>query len=177
MRWDKIKKAILISILGFVFVRCTDRYIVLDNQTISIDKVKRADDTVLVDSVGRFRFSRLSRLNSFGMGANYTLPEKSRGKDIWVIVGGRTRTNYAQSNAVIAVVTHKGEQQTSWMVVPLKYDYTSPDTWCSFRDSLKLGEKIDGKEYDQISIAAHLPGSTQENFDLETLHMIIKQIR
>jgi hypothetical protein len=166
-----------ISCLLFVFVinACADGYQTITERTIVLDKSKTKDDTLLKDSTQNFYFSRLSKPNTFGIMFDYTLPEDAQNKEVYVVVKGQSRSNYAQSNALIAVVTHNKEnEQLSWMIMTMRYHYTSINEWCSFKDSIRLPANFKGKTYSLITVATHQPVSTAENFDLRDLQISIK---
>jgi hypothetical protein len=175
MKLSILGKIASLTIICLLCVCCGNNYNTIEVQTLSSNNVRRVNDTVMEDSFHHLQFSRLSKPASFGMTADFKLPEEYQGHECYVVVSGRARSNYAQSDAFIVVVTHKDQEQISWMVMPVKYYITELNTWCPFRDSIRLPEKIDGKTYNLITIAAHLATSQKENFDLDTLRVSIKQ--
>lgn len=175
MAFYRFPKIILFCTLVLVCFSCADRYEPINTQVIIPDQVSRADDTLMYDSLAHVPFSRLRRLASFGLRYAYELPEQNRGKEMYVVVSGRTRSNYAQSTAVIVVVTHKDNEQLSWQVIPMRLYYTEQNKWCTFRDSVRVPEKFDWKEYTRLDVVTHLSNSTQELFDIDTMKVVLKQ--
>lgn len=172
MNCSGLKNMLLSAPLLFL-AACGDQYTAVDDQTI-LPGAKRYDDTVMTEGEQRLSFSRLSRPASFGLRYGYDLPEQSRDKATYVVVSGKARSNMVQSGAVIAMVTHYDSDQLSWMVVPMKVHLTDTNTWCPFRDSVYLTPRQEGRIYNNITAVAHLV-SAQERFDLDQLHVVVKQ--
>jgi hypothetical protein len=168
-------KSTVCAFLVLVLSACEDGYQTIVESNIVLSENKTTDDTLLKDNAQNFYFSRLSKPNTFGIMFDYILPEDAQNKEVYVIVKGQSRSNYAQSNALIVVVTHNKEgEQLSWMLMPLRYYYTSINEWCSFRDSVRLPSNFKGKAYNLITVVAHQPISTAENFDLKEMQVSIK---
>jgi len=170
------KKIFFIVCLIISTYGCGKKYKTIFTETLVVDnKYKQHEDTVLIDSIRPVLFSRLYRPNSFGMRTAYQVPTESQEKKMYVVVSGRSRNNYAHSNAVIVVVTHNAKnEQLSWDFIRMKYQYTEVNYWCNFKDSLKLPPNFYGKEYNLITVMAHLPEGV-EKFDLEGLKVEIKE--
>jgi hypothetical protein len=156
---------------------CSDRYDVIAAQVVSVKEARRMSDTIMKDSVQGFYFSRLNKPATFGLSCDVKIPEPNQNKQLFVVAYGRARSNYAQSGGIIVVAAHYNNEQVSWMILPIKIHITDTNTWCYFRDSLRLDNKIDGKSYNHIGVMSHLPHSTKEKFDLDTLHVLLKQLR
>lgn len=169
------KKIFFIVGLITVMYGCGKKNKTIFTDTLVVDdKYKPHEDTVLIDSIRPILFSRLHRPNSFGMRTAYQVPTELQGKKMYVVVSGRSRNNYAHSNAVIVVVTHNAKnEQLSWDFIRMKYQYTEVNYWCNFKDSLKLPPDFYGKEYNLITVMAHLPEGA-EKFDLDGLKVEIK---
>lgn len=168
-------KSILCIVLVLLINACGEGYQTITQRTIVLDRKKTKDDTLIKDTTQNFYFSRLSKSNTFGIMFDYTLPEDAQNKEVYVIVKGQSRSNYAQSNALIVIVTHNKEnEQLSWMLMPMRYHYTSINQWCNFKDSIRLPANFKGKTYSLITVVAHQPISTAENFDLKDMQISIK---
>ncbi len=165
----------LAGIVCLLLSSCRKKYEIAESRILTVDNVKRVDDAVLEDSLGHFQFSRLSRPGTFGMMADFELPEKNQDCDGYVIVSGRVRSNYVQSEAFLVVVTHKDQEQLSWQTLPVRLYTTHLNAWCPFKDSIFLPAKMGGKAYNKITVAAQLANSKDEVFDLDTLYISIKQ--
>jgi hypothetical protein len=167
------RSVVLIPLL--LLAGCGDRYDIIADQAVSVKEARHLSDTLMQDSLG-FYFSRLNKPSTFGLSCSFDIPEKNQNKELFVVAYGRTRSNYAQSGGIIAVATHFNNDQVSWMVLPISIHITDTNTWCTFRDSVRLSNKIDNKSYNHISVVTHLPNSTKEKFDMDTLHVLLKQL-
>jgi hypothetical protein len=154
---------------------CSDRYDTIVEQAVSVKEARHMSDTMMKDSVQGFYFSRLNKPASFGLGCDVRIPEQNQNKQLFLVTYGRARSNYAQSGGIIVAAAHYNDVQVSWMVLPIKIHITDTNTWCYFRDSVRLDNKIDGKSYNHINVMTHLPYSTTEKFDIDTLHVLLKQ--
>lgn len=177
MHLQLIKKTGPVVFAILCLMGCGNRYDVVAEQVITVANSKRLDDTVMRDSTDHILFSRLRRPATFSFKYEYQIPEEKRDSEFYIVVSGRSRTNYAQSNAVMAVVPSENGEQVEWMIIPMRYQYTDINTWCHFRDSIRLPKHFNGKGYNRVTVAAHLSSSTAENFDLDTLHVMIRQKR
>lgn len=169
-------KCFLIPVFIGVFFGCRDKYTPVFNDTIVVDKNYKAhEDTVLMDSLPPILYSRLNVPNTFGLRTHFELPETSQGKDMYVIVSGRSRNNYAHSFGAIAISSYSEKrEQLSWDLIKMRFQYTGVNEWCDFRDSLKLPPNFYGTQYNLINVTAHLPQGS-ENFDLDGLKVVISQ--
>jgi hypothetical protein len=155
---------------------CSDRYDIIAEQVVSVKEARRMSDTIMKDSIQGFYFSRLNKPATFGLSCDVKIPEQNQNKQLFLVTYGRARSNYAQSGGIIVVAPHYNNEQVSWRLLPIRIHITDTNTWCYFRDSLRLDNKIDGKSYNHINVMSHLPHSTTEKFDIDTLHVLLKQL-
>jgi hypothetical protein len=160
----------------FFLTACKDKYSSILSNSVVLDKYYRPhEDTLLKDSIQPRLYSRLYKPNTFGMRTFFELPKSAQGKDLYVVVSGRTRNNYGQPYGAIAVTTHSEKmEQLCWELIKLRFQYTGINEWCEFRDSLKLPPRFYESEYTLINVMAYLPQGS-ENFDLDGLKVVVKQ--
>ena len=114
--------------------------------------------------------------NRIGLRAEYTLPKKAQKKELWVVISGMIRTNYAHSTAIIAVQTNSEDgQMLCWKALHLRYYFTDINKWCFFKDSIYLPKGYYDKAHSKIATFAFSGTSANENFDLDSLFVTIKQ--
>ena len=174
-------KGILFSLsLLFLFTQCGERYktfaeVVLTAKNEEVSPV----DTMMTDSVGGFRFSRLNKSGNTGLACYVGIEPKLQNKKLCITFKGRCRSNFAQSGGTISMSVNgeKNNEMLSWRAVLLKYHMVDINQWCTFRDSIIFPPKIDGKVYKTISVMAFLGGTPGENFDIDTLTVIYKVVK
>lgn len=169
-------RLLLISLMVVMLVGCRDRYREIYSVTLLPGKNCRVlDDSLLSDSLEKFNYSRLSKGGTYAMRLIYPVPIELRGQELLVTVSGWSRTTNAYSNAIVVVSTSNAKKgQTSWDALHLAYSYTAMNTWCAYRDSVKLRADYYGKLYDQITVYTHLP-KDGEKFDTDQMKVTVFQ--
>ena len=171
-----IKKIILFFSLNILLHSCGDKFVNVCESVITVDNNRpNTGDTVLFDSINKFKFSRVNKRDASTLVASFTLPKEHQNKALWVVFCGKARTNFAYSNSSItlAAMSEKGECLV-WRAVLLKYYFTDINKWCYFKDSMFLKPNFDGKFYNEISTFGFSGVSQGENFDMDSLKVIIK---
>ena len=175
MKLNGVGRIFLIYFLPVIFSACSDKYKTVHEQFIEVNKSDLRNDTLIRETVSNSYFSRLNKPGSFGRMCVYQLSKEQEGKEFWVVFSGKTRSNYAQSNATITVTgRNKNHEQIYWLSLFLKGTYSEQNKWCYFKDSIHIEPAFFGKKYNSITCVAFLPTSTAENFDIDTLHVTIK---
>lgn len=171
-----VVRVVLIGLFALMLAGCRDRYREIYSTTLLPGKnCPVLDDTLLYDSVQNIRYSRLEAGGTFGLRLIYPLPEQSRERELLVTVSGNTRTNNAYSKGLIVVSTSNATKgQTSWDALRMSYQYTAMNTWCAYRDSVKLSAKYYDKLYDQITVYTHLPNNG-EKYDIDGIKITVLQ--
>jgi hypothetical protein len=176
----------LFLFLILILCSCEDKFRTFDVQTITVANNKRdtrdtinkpgVQDTVMTDSTGKFRFSRLRFPSSRGLTATCMIEETHREKPLWIVFSGRVRSNYAHSNATITMAAVSPENgMLVWNGSLLRYYITDVNRWCHFRDSFYLESTFTNKPYGEVSVFTFLGDSEHENFDVDTLHVEFRE--
>ena len=121
-----IKKFFLLSVIVFFLQSCRDKFENVCENIITVDNNRaNTGDTVLFDSINKFKFSRVNKKDASTLVASFTLPKEQQNKALWVVFSGRVRSNFAHSNSSItlAAMSEKGECLV-WRATLLKYYYT-----------------------------------------------------
>lgn len=170
------QKVLIQLIVLLIFSSCGDKYNTIHEQAITVNKDDLKDDSIITDSINGGYYTRLTQPASFGRTLKYTLNAEQEGKGFYIIFSGRARSNYAQSNGTISVSIHdKDNEQLGWFSVFLKSNFTEKNTWCHFKDSIKIEPVLEGKKHKSITCLVFLAASTQEVFDLDSLYVVIKE--
>lgn len=176
MKTRRFCRILYFCFLSLIFVCCSDKFKTVHEQYLFVDKSDLKDDTLIADSVTKAFFSRLSRPSSFGRTLVYKLSKEQEGKEFYIVFYGKIRTNFAQSNATITVVEHTNKsEQICWLSLFLRRHFTDQNKWCYFKDSIRIEPSYMGKLGSSITCVAFLAGTQNEKFDLDTLHIAIKE--
>jgi len=171
-----VKKIAPLILIIFFLYACEDKYSTLKSFNITAAGRSATADTIIKDSINNFYFSRLRYPNTGGLSATYTLTPEHQNKRLYVVVSGRARTNYAQSNAAIVFTAYDDrEELLLWHALSLQYYFTDINKWCAFKDSLFFHPAVKNKYYGKISVVAYLGNATNERFDIDTLKVEIKE--
>ena len=169
----------LFFFLILILCSCEDQFKTFEAQSITAANNKPGTaDTVMTDSTGNFKFSRLRIPASSGLTASFKINGEHRKKALWMVCNGRVRSNFVHSNATITMAAVSPENEVVvWRAVFLKYYIVDVNRWCHFRDSLYLGPTANNKPYGTISVFAFLGGDSKgENFDMDTLHVELREM-
>lgn len=170
---------LFISVIAVIFLlaSCEKFTELSQSRVVATGKTKNNADTILFDEAARVFFSRLTHSNSIGMRVTCSIPQTKNDQELYVVLEGRARTNYANSNSGIALSgnNHKGEQ-LCWRFLPLRYFYTDLNTWCHFKDSIYIKTNYQWKNYIRFTAHANLTSSANEIFDLDSLTLTVKRL-
>jgi hypothetical protein len=170
----------LFLFLILILCGCEDEFRTFDVQTITVANNKPGSltrDTIMMDSAGKFKFSRLRFPSSSGLNATCVIDETHREKPLWVVFSGRVRSNYAHSNATITMAAVSPENgMLVWKGSLLRYYVVDVNRWCHFRDSFYLEATFNNKPYGSVSVFTFLGDSEREDFDVDTLHVEFREI-
>jgi hypothetical protein len=172
-----LKSSCIFIFIVLLLSNCNDKYNTFQSAVVTVSNNKGvANDTIIKDSVFNFSFSRLQKATARGLNATFTITPEHQEKDLYIVVSGKARTNYAHSNSSITLsaVSSKGEL-IAWKAFLLKYYYVDNNKWCYFKDSIFLKDNVDSKFYSVINVFGMLGDSKTENFDLDTLHVQLKE--
>ncbi len=171
------KKITTLIVSIFFLSACDDRYITLKTLTITANTNKPGTSSVvMVDSLKHFEYSRLKGKSQGGLIGTYTVTPEHSNKQLYVIVSGKIRTNYAHSNSnIIIAATDDKNELILWRGIYIQYYYTEINKWCPFKDSMLLPPSVNNKYYKEVSALAYLGNSENENFDIDTLKIEIKE--
>ncbi len=165
----------LVLFSASVFVSCKDHFDTVHEQVIQVDTSNLRDDTLMMDNSLSHSFSRLKKSNSFGRVYTYKYPDALIGKELLLVFEGKMRTNYAESNSTISLAVHEKEGgQLNWMSIFLRRHFTDINTWCRFKDSIRIDPKYIGKKSATVTCMLYLANSNKENFDFDSLKVKIK---
>ncbi len=170
-----ILKIILPFFILLIF-SCDDKYQTFDSKLVKADSKSSSSDTIISDSIQKFSFSRLRRPETQGLRASFIISPAQRFKQLYIVVNGKIRTNYAYSNSTISISAEDSLKNILiWRAIFLRYYYTEINEWCYFKDSIFLPNNFDGKYYSKISAFTLLGPSSSENFDIDQLNVEIKE--
>jgi hypothetical protein len=163
----------------FLFTACREKFSTINECIVAAKDEASTVDTLIIDSAGKFPFSRLNKINNGGLACSFVLEPKYQNKKICVLFSGRCRSNFVQSGATISLSANaeKDNELLSWRAAHLKVHMTDIDQWCSFKDSIVLPPNFNGKVYKTVSVFAFLGGTAGENFDIDTLKVIYKELK
>jgi len=169
-----IKSTILILSLCFLF-GCGENYEPISSSLVIPKQKNVLGDTLIKDSVRGRVFSRLYKHATAGLQFQYDIPKEYQHKKIWVVVGGNIRSNYAMSNSNFAVsVYDNNSTQLAWNVLPLQIAYLGINKWVFAKDSLLVPANYYNYIPSHISVHTYLAESAHENFDIDSMFVIIK---
>ncbi len=172
----KIRIVIFLIVTLFFLAGCSDKYQVIQSITVTPNINKPTGDTIILDSTKKFYFSRLRAKGTGGLIGTYKVTADHVNKQLYIVVSGRVRTNYAHSNSTITVAVNDDQKNTIvWRAMSLKYYFTEINKWCPFKDSIMLAPNTDGKYYNEISVLTFMGPSESENFDIDTLKIQVKE--
>lgn len=165
-------KAIAFFFLCLFCFSCREEFKSVQKFDVTALNNPKSGDTAIYDEQDKFYFSRITRPSCGGLNAPFKIEEKNRNKKIWVIFSGRARTNYVQSNATISIAAVGLNQMTVvWKAIFLRYYITDINQWCPFKDSTLLPREKLEQKYSLVNTIAYLGNSTNEKFDVDTLHV------
>lgn len=168
-------RLITISVLFSFLISCDDRYTTIDSIAFKLNENTYKSDTIIKDTVDGKLFSRLYKPESYGVMYQHYLKKEVIEKEMKVVFSGKIRTNYAFSNAAINVsVGSKAGNPLGWSGKSLRYHFTDINTWCPFKDSVKLKHESWQEPYYVINVFSFLGNSMNEKFDLKDLNIQIK---
>ena len=172
----RLRRIFLCCFLFVIVVCCTDRYKTVHEHYVMINTSDLKNDSLIFDSLSKSYYSRLNKPASFGRTFSYKLSKAQEGKKFYLVFYGKTRSNYAQSNATITIIGHTSQnEQICWLSIFLRRHYTDQNKWCYFRDSIRIEPTYLGKTISTITCVPYLAGSNTEEFDLDTLLVTIKE--
>jgi hypothetical protein len=176
---QKMKGIFFSLFLLFLFTACREKYSTIYDCVAVTKEDASSVDTVIIDSIGRFPFSRLNKTGTGGLGCTFALEPKHQNKRLRVVFSGRCRSNFVQSGSTISLSANgeKDNELLVWRATHLRTHMVDVDQWCTFRDSISLLPNVDGKVYKTISTFAFLGGAPGENFDLDSLKVWFREIR
>lgn len=135
-----------------------------------------SSDTVMTDSISGIKFSRLTKVGVGGIAVKHEFKQEQQNKPTWVVFSGRLRSNYVHSNSSITISgSDPTGQNILWKAVFLKYHLVELNRWMPFRDSVLIPPSYDNKLFQTIYVFTYMGGKPGENFDLDTLRVLIKQ--
>ncbi len=173
-------KLSIINLLLYVIIlfisSCGEKFESIHKEFVIANPKVLAEDVVIKDSIENFYFSRIYIHDKCGLQIIYKLPKEYQNKELWVVVRGRARTNYAHSNANISLNTRSIDgQMLCWKATRLRYYFTDINKWCHFKDSIFLTNSLFDKTHYTITTFAFLGNSGSELFDMDSLIIDIKQ--
>jgi hypothetical protein len=169
---------LIVPLLLFVvlFSSCGESYITVGKQITLPEKGKQKEDSIFVDSSGKFNFSRIQNPGAFGLFNSFKIPLENQDKELWVVFEGRARSNFPHSNGTITVVGSNDKGETlCWKACFLKAHLTDVNKWCHFKDSIFLTSQLNFHPYNVINTFALLGTSPGEKFDMDSLVVTVKQ--
>lgn len=175
-----MKKKIFIKISSLLvglllFAACDNSYETLISKVVIPDQNHVLGDTLINDSLSGHVFSRLYRHSTAGLQFQYDIPTEHQQKKMLVIAGGKIRSNYAMSNSGFAVSVYDNHsKQLVWTILPLKIAYLGINKWVYARDSVLIRANYYNAIPAHVSVNSYLGESKQENFDLDSMFVIIK---
>ncbi|MDO8999411.1 MAG: hypothetical protein Q7W45_06570 [Bacteroidota bacterium] len=171
-----LNKFFICLAISFTLFGCNQKYITIYEEVVVVNKAKLRDDSLLHDSILNFKFSRLVKPNSYGLGSVYKLKDEFKDKKLWIIFKAKGRTNQVYTNSFfnITVLQEDSNKVLIWKNMPLKYSYLDVNKWCWFSDSIEVGQQRDNKTFNFIEVSACLGNTNIEKFDLDTLIVKIK---
>lgn len=168
----------IFSILFFiyiVFTSCDDKFVIAKSGTVLPDEKLERDDTVLTDSIQKFKFSRLYMPTAHGLIYSYQVPTELSKRDFYIVFDGFARTNSPHSFAYINVnADSEGGVNLSWNGLSLRYYFTDLNKWCYFKDSVYIKHEAWYEPFYKINTYAFTGNSQGENFDIKNLNVQIK---
>ncbi|MCE3260215.1 MAG: hypothetical protein K0S12_1856 [Bacteroidetes bacterium] len=169
-------RLLLIAFLFLLFSSCGESYTHVGTEVKVPEKGKMKEDSLLFDSIGRFYFSRVRSPGAFGLFHTYYLPGKNQNKELWVVVEGRVRSNVPHSMGTITLVaSNEKDEMLCWKACFLRSHITELNTWCRFKDSIFLPEKLESKAYNKFNVFGLLGNSPGEAYDMDSLVVTVKQ--
>ncbi len=169
-----IKISSVIFSLSFL-VSCNENYEPISSSLVIPKQEHVLGDTLIKDSVSGRVFSRLYKHATAGLQFQYDIPKEYQHKKIRVVVGGNMRSNYAMSNSGIAISVYDNKSnQLAWNVLPLKTAYLGINQWVLTKDSLLVPAYYYNNIPSHISVNTYLAESAHENFDIDSMFVIIK---
>lgn len=158
-----------------LFAGCEDTYKPIYQATTTAQAPNLFDSQLLTDSLTSHSFARLSKPNSFGIRINCDLKPETKSSSYCVVFSGRARTNYVASNALINVVSTNAKNEIlEWNAISIKYHFVELNEWNYFKDSTFIKGGNDNSETKAISVFAFLGNSAAENYDIDTLNVLIR---
>ncbi len=164
-----------ILVCAFSIISCKEKYREIYSCLALPDDKNRKDDTLLADSLATYKFSRLYKPRSSGLTCSFKVPVEFNKNSYYVVFSGKSRTNYAHSNAAVCLSSSDiSGNQIDWKAAQLRYFYTDINTWCAFKDSIFIKYETWNKPYQYITVFAFLGDSEAERYDLDSLKVHIK---
>lgn len=147
----------------------------LISKTFTFEK-DTLNKTIVSDSLLRdYYFQRLDTVNKHGFLFNYRFKEEDIKSRPTLIIKGKIRSNYIYSNAaIIAIMTHDNIQ-VHWLPINLRTQIVDLNVWNKFYDSILLPKSTNEYPINSIAVESFLGDSKNENFDLDSVTIIIKR--
>lgn len=168
---------LVVIVIGIVMVSCKqDAELVNEKMLLPADSSVQQENLVLRDSITGHLFTRLYRPATQGMVYSYNLPPEQQNKHYYIVFRGKMRSNYAQSNGgVVFLARDKNNGQLCWWSLPARPHLVLQNQWNVFHDSLHIPGLINDIVYTSVHAFPFLGNSTTENFDVDSLHVMLKQ--
>ena len=175
----KIRGIFFFPIILFLFVSCEERYRTFNSFIVTPKDNTSSADTTIIDSLGRFEFSRISKAGIGGLSGFSYIGPSHKNRKLCIVFAGRVRTNFTHSFATISFSINGDDKEELlvWRSVNLRTHFYDTNKWCSFRDSLFLPPDFKGKPYQKITVIAFQGDGVGENFDMDTLKVWFKEKR
>lgn len=179
LKWysERMRKRLIILCACAIHFSCKqDAELVHEKMLSPADSSVQQENLVIRDSANGQVFTRLYKAGTQGMVYHYDLPQELINKHFYIVFKGKMRSNYAQSNgSVVFLAFDKNKSQLCWWSLPVRPHLVLQNQWNVFHDSLHIPGLINDIPYVSVHAFPFLGNSASENFDVDSLHVMLKQ--
>ncbi|MBI2723120.1 MAG: hypothetical protein HYX39_13180 [Bacteroidetes bacterium] len=166
-------RILITALIFFLFFGCR-RSTVISNDLISASSTTNMGGKKVKDvSIGEHQFYRLDSATEYGPAYTYNLKQEDYNKPICLIITGKARTNFVNSNGAITYALHDSTKQLNWDASRIKYHIIDLNVWSRFEEKIYYRASTNGFRYNKIVVQPFLPHAGKEVFDMDSIRIKI----
>lgn len=159
---------ITVSII-FVLIGCKRSTVIADDLVGVSQRTGAGGKKISEGDSGRHEFYRLDSLTEYGPAYTYYLNQEDFDKPICLVISGKARTNYVNSNGAITFALYDSITQLNWDASKLKCHIVDLNKWSRFEEKIFFRPSTKGFRYNKINVQSFLPNAGKEVFDIDSL--------
>ncbi|MGZ3899827.1 MAG: hypothetical protein ACXVNO_08670 [Bacteroidia bacterium] len=162
------------GLLLFMFLPgCTNKEVIVEEYMFGSPRTENGGKW-LEDSVYKnHKFCRMDSSVIYGPRYVYEVKEQDRGKEIWLTLTGKVRTNFVHTTGAIIYEQVDDKKVWSWDGSNFHYHITDLNKWCYFKERIKMPKASKDFPYTKIRIQPIIGTPGKELLDVDSIKILL----